>query len=46
LPEGFLPLLAPGRSAFITEGDEAIGHGSISVEEMVVPFVEIGWRTE
>ena len=46
LPEGFLPLLASGRTAFIANGEEAVSHGSISLEEVIVPFVEIGWRTD
>lgn len=41
LPEDFLPLLAPGRSAFIREGERIVGHGGISLEELVVPFVSI-----
>jgi hypothetical protein len=41
LPEGFLPLLAPGRSAFVREGERIVGHGGTSVEEVVVPFVYI-----
>ena len=41
LPEGFLPLLAPSRSAFVREGERIVGHGGISVEEVVVPFVYI-----
>ena len=41
LPVDYLPLLAPGRSAFVAEGKRTIGHGGISLEEVVVPFVEI-----
>ena len=41
LPEGYWPLLAPGRKAFITEGKKTIGHGGISVEELIVPFVRV-----
>ncbi len=35
LPEDYLPLLAPGRAAFIPEGESIVGHGGISVEELV-----------
>ena len=41
LPENFLPLLAPNRSAFITEGKRAVGHGGISIEELIVPYIQV-----
>jgi len=41
LPEAYLPLIASGRQAFVAEGDCIVGHGGLSVEEMIVPFVEI-----
>lgn len=41
LPVDYLPLLAPGRFAFVPEGKRTIGHGGISLEEIIVPFVEI-----
>jgi len=41
LPENYLPLLAPGRSAFVRETDRLVGHGGISLEEVVVPLVQI-----
>jgi hypothetical protein len=41
LPEGYLPLLAAGRGAFVTKGQRRITHGGISLEEVVVPFVTI-----
>jgi len=41
LPADYLPLLAPARSAFIPEGKRTIAHGGISLEEVIVPFVEI-----
>ena len=40
LPENFLPLLAPNRLAFITEGKRVVGHGGISIEELIVPYVQ------
>lgn len=45
LPEGFLPLLAPGRSAFIPEGACTVAHGGISIEEMIVPLVRVDWMS-
>jgi len=41
LPEDYLPLLAPGRSAFVKEGKSLVSHGGISIDELVVPFVQI-----
>ena len=41
LPEDCLALLAPGRSAFVREGDRVVGHGGAALEEVVVPVVEI-----
>lgn len=41
LPEDYLCLLAPGRSAFIQEGKRTVAHGGVSIEEVIVPFVEI-----
>jgi len=41
LPEDYLPLLAPDRSAFIHEGKWTVAHGGVSIEEVVVPFIQI-----
>ena len=41
LPEDYLALLAPGRAAFVREGERIVGHGGISLEEIVVPMVRI-----
>jgi hypothetical protein len=41
LPEDYLALIAPPRAAFVREGETLIGHGGISVEELIVPFVQI-----
>ena len=41
LPGGYLPLLAPGRSAFVREGERVVAHGGVCLEELVVPFVEV-----
>ena len=41
LPEDYLPLLAPPRKAFIRERDRIVCHGGISVEELIVPLVQI-----
>ena len=44
LPENYLPLLAPGRAAFVRENDRLVGHGGASLEELVVPLVQIVTR--
>lgn len=41
LPEDYLPLIAPGRSAFIPENESIVGHGGITIEEVIVPFIKI-----
>ncbi|MDQ4076612.1 MAG: BREX-3 system phosphatase PglZ, partial [Chloroflexota bacterium] len=41
LPADYLSLLAPSRKAFIREGVRTVSHGGLSIEELVVPFVEI-----
>ena len=44
LPEDYLPLLAPSRSAFVRENDRVVSHGGASLEELVVPLVQIETR--
>ncbi|ROQ92175.1 BREX-3 system phosphatase PglZ [Desulfosoma caldarium] len=46
LPEDYLALLAPARKAFVQEMQRTVCHGGISVEELIVPLVEIERRTE
>ena len=41
LPEDYRALLPPGRGAFVSEGARIVGHGGISLEEVIVPFVRI-----
>ena len=41
LPDNYYPLLATGTSAFLNEGEKAISHGSISIEEVLVPLIEV-----
>jgi hypothetical protein len=41
LPNGYYALLAPGRTAFVKEGQEVVSHGGIALEEVVVPFARI-----
>lgn len=41
LPEDYLPLLAPGRSAFVRKTKRLVGHGGASLEELIVSLVQI-----
>ena len=41
LPEDYFALLAPARRAFVRESERPVAHGGITLEEVVVPFVEI-----
>ena len=41
LPANYLPLLAPGRSAFVREGERIVAHGGVCIEELIVPFVQV-----
>lgn len=44
LPDSYYPLVAQGRDAFITEGSTIVGHGGVSIEEVIVPLVKIERR--
>jgi hypothetical protein len=41
LPDNCLPLIAPHRQAFIRAGERAVSHGGLSIEELIIPFVQI-----
>ena len=40
LPEKYYPLVATGRDAFVSSGDSIVGHGGISIEEVIVPLIK------
>ncbi|OGK77267.1 MAG: alkaline phosphatase [Candidatus Rokubacteria bacterium GWA2_70_23] len=42
LPDDYCPLLAEGREAFVPVGESVVSHGSIALEELIVPWVQIG----
>ena len=44
LPETFLPLIAQGRNAFVSETETIVCHGGIALEEVVVPYVRVTGR--
>ena len=41
LPDDYCALLAPPRKAFIRAGETIVGHGGISIEELIVPLIQI-----
>ena len=41
LPSGQYPLLAGRDTAFTQEGMNLVGHGGMSLEEVMVPFIQI-----
>jgi hypothetical protein len=45
LPNDYLPLLAPSRKAFVREKERLVSHGGISIEEVIVPLVQIERKT-
>ncbi len=40
LPKNYFPLVAGDRDAFIRLGDSTVGHGGISIEEVIVPLIK------
>ena len=44
LPDDYLALLAPPRQAFVNEKSRIVSHGGVSVEELIVPLVQIKRR--
>lgn len=44
LPSDYLALIAPGRSAYVPIGERPVVHGGITLEEVVVPFVQLERR--
>lgn len=45
LPEDYLALLAPARKAFVQEKQRVVSHGGVSVEELIVPLIQIERRS-
>lgn len=42
LPDDYLALIAPDRMAFVRETESPVAHGGVTLEEVIVPLVEIG----
>ena len=45
LPSDYFPLVASGRDAFVHSGDSIVGHGGITIEEVIVPLVKFERRS-
>lgn len=45
LPDKYFPLVAGGRDAFVNPGNSIVGHGGITLEEVIVPLVKFERRT-
>lgn len=45
LPADYYPLVAGGKDAFTNQGNTVVGHGGISIEEVIVPLVSFKRRT-
>lgn len=41
LPDDYLALIAPARLAFVRETESPVAHGGVTLEEVVVPLVQI-----
>ena len=41
LPSSYLPLIHSGRGAFAPDGQILVCHGGTSLDEMVIPFIEL-----
>ena len=40
LPSEYFPLVISDREAFVTNGETIVGHGGISLEEVIVPLIK------
>jgi hypothetical protein len=45
LPSDYYPLIAGDQDAFINKGNTIVGHGGISIEEVIVPLVNFKRNT-
>jgi hypothetical protein len=45
LPSDYLPLIADGRQAFVRAADRIVSHGGVSIEEIIVPFIQVDRRS-
>ncbi len=41
LPSDYWPIVMSGREAFVAKNEKIVGHGGISIEEVIVPYIKI-----
>lgn len=41
LPSIFCPIVSTGRNAFVSIGESIVGHGGVTIEEVIVPYIRI-----
>ena len=46
LPPNYYPLVTTQRDAFVREGETVVGHGGISIEEVIVPLIQFERKAE
>lgn len=39
LPDNYWPKVMKGREAFVAKGEKIVGHGGITIEEILVPYI-------
>lgn len=44
LPENYYPVVISGDEAFVNKGENLVGHGGISLEEVIVPWIHFEKR--
>ena len=44
LPANYFPLVAGSYDAFVNQGESIVGHGGVSIEEVIVPLVKFEKR--
>jgi hypothetical protein len=44
LPDKYYPLIASGNGAFVKQGEMIVGHGGASIEEVIVPLINVKAR--
>jgi len=45
LPSEYYPLIAGGNNAFVNQDEIIVGHGGITIEEVIVPLVKFERRS-
>jgi len=46
LPSDYWPIVMSGRDAFVAQNKKIVGHGGISIEEVIVPYIRFSEITD